>query len=76
MKNELNMRPMTALGSRGIHKEKKVLLGDTDSSDDEEEEVYMQKREEEFLPVKGEPGMYYKVCITKVCSVALAQGCH
>ncbi|XP_064652604.1 uncharacterized protein LOC135503146 [Lineus longissimus] len=60
LKNNLNTRPMTSLGSRSIHKEKKVLLGDTDSSDDEEEEVYMQKREEEFLPVKGEPGMYYK----------------
>ena len=35
---------------------------DTDSeSDYEDEDVYLMKKEQEFYPVRGHPGMWYKV---------------
>ncbi|XP_013405388.1 uncharacterized protein LOC106170172 [Lingula anatina] len=54
-------RPMTTIGSRNIHKDNKVKVGNESDSDDyDDEEAFMTKKDEDFMPVKGEPGLFYK----------------
>ena len=52
---------MTTMGSRAVHKDKKVTIGDSDSDDYDEEDIYFVKKDAGFYPVKGQPGMFYKV---------------
>ena len=42
-------------------KKKMAMADDSDSTDYDEDDVYMMKNEEGMYPVKGQPGMYYKV---------------
>jgi hypothetical protein len=42
---------------------KEKLVDDSDGSDYEEEEVFLMKKDEDFYPVKGQPGLWYKVHI-------------
>ena len=58
-------RPMTTVGSRAVHKDRKVVVGDgdSDSTDYEDGDVYITKSEADFIPVKGEPGLFYKVLL-------------
>ena len=63
-------RPFSSVGSRRVHNEKKFrALADDDGSDYEEEEVYLMKKEQDFYPIRGQPGMWYKVgTFTRSCS--------
>ena len=38
-----------------------MTVGDSDSDDYDEEDIYFTKKDGGFYPVKGKPGMYYKV---------------
>lgn len=61
---------MTTIGSRHINKDRRVQIELEDSSDDEydEDDDDLKKKEQEFMPVKGEPGLFYKVSL-------ISQGC-
>ena len=57
-------RPFSSVQSRRLNGEKKVDVkkaDDSDGSDYDEEDVYLMKKEQEFYPVRGHPGMWYKV---------------
>ena len=56
-------RPFSSVGSRQVHNEKKfrATAQESDNSDYEEEDVYLMKKESDFYPIKGHPGMWYKV---------------
>ena len=64
-------RPFSSVGSRRVHNEKKFrALADDDGSDYEEEEVYLMKKEQDFYPIRGQPGMWYKVSTsTRSCDL-------
>lgn len=56
-------RPVTTLSSRRAHREHKIKLNcSSDSETDyDEDDAYIMKKEEGFYPVKGQPGLWYKV---------------
>lgn len=54
-------RPVTMHTSRRAAEDASSDGSGTDYSDDE---VLMLKKDDGFRPVKGQPGMYYKVCIS------------
>ena len=63
---------MTTIGSRNVHKTKKVKVSNgSDESDYEEENVYLSEQNNGFYPVKGENGMYYKVGSISIVHFAL-----
>ena len=56
-------RPMTTIGSRKVHRPRKVKVasGSDGESDYDEQDVYLTEQNNGFYPVKGQPGMFYKV---------------
>ncbi len=55
-------RPMTTVGSRFVHRNKKVTVGhQSDSDENDEEDVYISKQNGGYVPVKGQSDMFYKV---------------
>ena len=59
-------RPMTTVdASRKLVEEKGLQLSDygSEESDYGDDDVYALKKDMGYKPVKGEPGMFYKVCI-------------
>ena len=57
-------RPMTSvMHSRKLIEEKGIQLSDTDTDDSviTDDEVYPLSKETKFEPVKGEPGLFYKI---------------
>ena len=60
-------RPSTVLHtSRKLHEAVNVLNGlyeEESDSDISEDEVAKSRRQDEFQPVKGKPGMFYKVSL-------------
>ena len=57
-------RPVTMHMSRKAVEDASSDGSGTDYSDDE---VLMLKKDDGFRPVKGQPGMYYKVCSNNSC---------
>lgn len=61
-------RPMTSVAaSRKLVEERGLQLSDDENSsgtDYDEDDIYTLKRTEGFKPVKGQPGMFYKVQFT------------
>lgn len=59
-------RPMTSVtASRKLVEERGLQLSDDENSsgtDYDENDIYTLKKTEGFKPVKGQPGMFYKVC--------------
>ena len=59
-------RPFTVHGSRKVVEEQGLNLSDDDDAessgtDFSDDDVYVIKKDGGFKPVKGQPGMYYKV---------------
>ena len=56
---------MTTVGSRTVHRDKKVTLAEdseeSDFADYEEKDVYLLKKDGGYYPVRGQPGLFYKV---------------
>ena len=71
-------RPFSSVGSRRVHNEKKFrALADDDGSDYEEEEVYLMKKEQDVYPIRGQPGMWYKVSTsTRSCDLMSLMQCQ
>lgn len=76
MSPEFRKRPMTTYGSRYAKREHKVHLDESESSDseiDDDQIIFLRdgNKDDMFRPVKGQPGMGYKVCnaIHKNCNV-------
>lgn len=65
------VRPMTSVAaSRKLVEEKGLQFSDDENSsgtDYDEEDIYALKKTEGFKPVKGQPGMFYKVCLSVLC---------
>ena len=59
--------PPTVFNSRRLLAKSAKATLDTDSDDSDDEEA--RKRIDGFMPVKGEPGLYYKVRLTAVKKV-------
>ncbi|VDI72896.1 Hypothetical predicted protein [Mytilus galloprovincialis] len=61
-KNKSKEAQATTYGSRILHKDKKLNMAIGDSSDESDDELadLAIRKEEDFNPVKGMPGMYYK----------------
>ena len=60
------LRPLTSVGgSRKLVEEKGLKLSDdsddSSGSDYDQNEIYALKREDAYKPVKGQPGMFYKI---------------
>ncbi|XP_077989963.1 uncharacterized protein LOC144444426 [Glandiceps talaboti] len=53
------VRPTTVIGSRKIMEKAEKFESDNES-DYDEEAAYLLKKQEDFIPVSGEPGVYYK----------------
>ena len=59
-------RPLTSVeASRALVEEKGLQLSEDESekSDYDEKDIYKLKENEGFRPVKGQPGMFYKVLV-------------
>lgn len=55
---------MSTYGSKRVHKDKKAMLDDSDDSDEfDDSDVYVCKKDEQYYPVKGQSGMYYRVSL-------------
>ncbi len=53
---------MSHIGSRTLKKDNKVKLADdSGDSDYDHDDIYMMKKDEGLYPVRGQPGMFYKV---------------
>lgn len=65
--DEPMIRPMTSVtASRKLVEERGLQLSDdegihSDGTDYDEHDIYAVKKSEDFKPVKGQPGMFYKV---------------
>ena len=63
------MQPfMSVTASRKLIEEKGLQLSD-DSDSDYESDFNVVKKDDEFKPVKGQPGMFYKVTIKSFFSI-------
>ena len=59
-------RPLSMYGSCTTDQDKKVTVAGEEpdeGSDYEDDDVYLLKKDDDFYPVKGQAGMYYKVCV-------------
>ena len=54
------------MGSRMVHKEKTLLI-DSDGSDYDDDEALLLK-DDNFYPVKGQPGLFYRVSYPNRCN--------
>ncbi|XP_070533195.1 uncharacterized protein [Ptychodera flava] len=54
------VRPITVIGSRKLVESKAVKMESDNESDYDEEAAYLLKKQEDFIPVAGESGVYYK----------------
>ena len=72
--DEMLVRPMTSVtASRKLVEEKGLQLSDDDDGDSsgtdyDEDDIYALKKNEGFKPVKGQPGMFYKVSYVLNCT--------
>ena len=55
-------RPMTTFGSRKVHRTNKVTVGGASGGDhDADDDLCVMEEDSDCYPVKGQPGMFYKV---------------